>query len=116
MQRAIDLSEYYKDNILRYAPAISYIFDEIGVSPILNKLRLNQLKNFDKNELEELLSPSDIEILKNSQFTNKFYEEVGIQYTECPLLVNKDNDIMITVSIIVQEKRLNSKLGRCLSL
>ena len=82
MQRAIDLSEYYKDNILRYAPAISYIFDEIGVSPILNKLRLNQLKNFDKNELEELLSPSDIEILKNSQFTNKFYEEVGIQYTE----------------------------------
>ena len=27
---------------VRYAPAISYIFDEIGVSPILNKLRLNQ--------------------------------------------------------------------------
>lgn len=76
VQRAIDLSEYYKDNILRYAPAISYIFNEIEVSPILNKLRLNQLKNFDKNELEELLSPSDIEILKNSQFTNRFYEAV----------------------------------------
>lgn len=82
----------------------------------MNKLRLNQLKNFDKNELEELLSPSDIEILKNSQFTNKFYEEVGIQYTEYPLLVKKDHDIMIPLSISVQEKRLNSKLGRCLSL
>ena len=87
----------------------------------MNKLRLNQLKNFDKNELEELLSPSDIEILKNSQFTNKFYEEVGnqkteIQYTEGPLLVKKDHDIMIPLSISVQEKRLNSKLGRCLSL
>lgn len=76
VQRAIDLSEYYKDNILKYVPAISYIFDYIEVSPILNKLKLDQLKNFDKNELEDLLSPGDIEILKNSQFTDKFCEAV----------------------------------------
>ncbi|MGN0366750.1 MAG: hypothetical protein ACI4E5_12540 [Suilimivivens sp.] len=76
VQRAIDLSEYYKDNILKYAPAISYIFDEIGVSPILKKLKLTQLNNFDKNELEDLLSPNDIDILKNSQYNSKFFEAV----------------------------------------
>ena len=76
VQRAINLSEYYKDNILDYIPAISYIFEEIGVAPILKKLKLTQLKNFDKNELEDLLSPNDIEILKSSQYSNKFFEAV----------------------------------------
>lgn len=32
VQRAIDLSEYYKNNILKHYPAIKYIFDETGIS------------------------------------------------------------------------------------
>ncbi len=76
VQRAIDLSAYYKDNILKYIPAICYIFDKTNVTPILNKIKLSQMKNFDKHELEELLSTNDIEFLKASQYTNDFYHAV----------------------------------------
>lgn len=76
VQRAIDLSAYYKDNILKYIPAICYIFDKTNVMPILNKLKLSQMKNFDKHELEELLSANDIEFLKDSQYTENFYHAV----------------------------------------
>ncbi len=76
VQRAIDLSEYYKDNILKYVPAITYIFNESGITPILSKLKFSQLKTFDKAELEDLLSSEDIKTLKNSQYDKLFYNAV----------------------------------------
>ena len=38
VQRAIDLSEYYKDNILTYLSAINYVFEISGVNKILDTI------------------------------------------------------------------------------
>lgn len=63
VQRAIDLSEYYKDNILRYLRPISYIFDESGISNILSKVKPASLENFDEIEMNSLFLKEDIETL-----------------------------------------------------
>lgn len=78
VQRAIDLSEYYKDNILRYLPAIYYIFDHSGATEILHSVHLDQLHHFDKYELERLLSQEEInklkELLEKPQFLQAVIE------------------------------------------
>lgn len=78
VQRAIDLSEYYKDNILRYLPAIYYIFDHSGATEILHSVHPDQLHHFDKYELERLLSQEEInqlkELLQKPQFLQAVIE------------------------------------------
>lgn len=70
VQRAIDLSEYYKDNILRYLPAIYYIFDNSGATEILHSV------HFDKPELERLLSKKKINSLRNLLKKPEFLQAV----------------------------------------
>ncbi|MGN0338390.1 MAG: hypothetical protein ACI4EE_12935 [Lachnospiraceae bacterium] len=76
VQRAIDLSEYYKDNILRYLPAIYYIFDNSGASDILHTIRPDQMKHFDKQELQKLLSVEQIATLQNLTTKPEFFRLV----------------------------------------
>lgn len=108
VQRAIDLSEYYKDNILKYIPAIIYIFDEVGATPILNKLTLSQLNDFDKHELEDLLTSDDINFLKNSQYKDTFYNAVveanaiynlHMEFTTSVMKHEEDGQTVNTVAI-----------------
>lgn len=75
VQRAIDLSEYYKDNILKYYPAIEYIFKQTGISEIIETLRIDQLHDFDENELKKLFSLKQIEKLKAIQSSDEFSEK-----------------------------------------
>lgn len=72
VQRAIDLSEYFKDNILRYYPAINYIFKKTKILSILETVKLDQLKDFDVHELETLYSKQQIEELQAIQYSNDF--------------------------------------------
>lgn len=76
VQRAIDLSAYYKDNILKYAPAIEYVFKKTGVLDILNNLKLEQFNDFDKFELNELFTKDQVEHLKGLQKTNLFIQSI----------------------------------------
>lgn len=76
VQRAIDLSEYYKDNILKHLPAIEYIFDETGILKILNTLKLENLNDFDKYELAELFTEEQIQKLKKIQDSDLFLKKV----------------------------------------
>lgn len=76
VQRAIDLSAYYKDNILKYAPAIEYVFKKTGVLEILDNLKLEQLNDFDKFELSELFTKDQIKYLKDLQNTNLFIQAI----------------------------------------
>lgn len=76
VQRAIDLSEYYKDNILKYSPAIEYIFKETGILKILNTLKLENLNDFDKFELVEQFSEEQITELKKIQDSDLFIKSV----------------------------------------
>lgn len=76
VQRAIDLSEYYKNNILNYYPALKYIFDETGISKIVGNLRIDQLNDFDIQELKTLFSSEQIKKLKEIQNSEEFAKTV----------------------------------------
>lgn len=76
VQKAIDLSDYYKDNILLYMAPIQYIYDNSGISDIISKIKKNEMKHFDKKELDLYLSSDDFKSLKEIQKSNKFFETI----------------------------------------
>lgn len=76
VQKAVDLSEYYKDNILRYIAPINYIITNSGIDKILNKIDKTRIKHFDKRELEDFLSSEDIDKLKSIQHEEIFFNVV----------------------------------------
>lgn len=76
VQRAIDLAEYYKDNILKYFPAIDYVFSKVGIKGIFQKIRADEMKDFDSSELNKLLAPAEIHKLQDIQFTDSFLKAV----------------------------------------
>lgn len=76
VQRAIDLSEYYKDNILKYYPAIDYIFDKTGILKILNTLKLEELNDFDCYELRDRFNDDQIKELRTIQDSDLFLQAI----------------------------------------
>lgn len=76
VQKAVDLSEYYKDNILYYIAPIRYILNNSEISKILSKINKNQIKHFDKKELDLFLSKEDVKKLKRIQKNSKFFNVV----------------------------------------
>lgn len=76
VQKAIDLSAYYKDNILNKYQAVWYVFEETGIKEILDKIKLSDMKRFDKKELEKNLSEGDRKKLEEIQKSQKFSEAI----------------------------------------
>lgn len=74
VQRAIDLSEYYKDNILSFHPAINYIYSKSGILEILDKIKLEDLEHFDETEMKNLLSEKEIKKLDKLTEDDKFVQ------------------------------------------
>lgn len=116
VQRAIDLSEYYKDNILNYYPAIKYIFKETGIAKIIEKVRLNDIKTFDIIELNRLFTKEDIDELKKIQNSKEFFETAvtaNMIYNlndklAVTTLINKDNSAVITYVSSLVDNLLNN--------
>lgn len=99
VQRAIDLSEYYKDNILRYYPAIYYIYDATGIANILEIVATKTVTNFDSYELKTIFTPSQIEELKKILDSDAFFRAVieandiyhlGFKFHEKEVEISKD--------------------------
>lgn len=63
VEKAVQLSEYYKNNILSNVSALRYVFKESGVADILGKIKPADMVNFDSVELNDKLSPADIKEL-----------------------------------------------------
>lgn len=64
VQRAIDLSEYYKDNILKYAPVLKYILERTPVSKISFSKNPARMNDFDRREIDELFDADELKTLK----------------------------------------------------
>lgn len=77
VQKAIDLSEYYKDNILAYIAAMEYIFDNSGISEIFSKIDKSNIEHFDQKELFIYIKDEDRKKLKKIQNTVKFSEVIA---------------------------------------
>lgn len=76
VQKAIDLSEYYKDNIIKYMPAIIYVFKSSGAFPILESVKSEQMINFNRTELEQIFTQNDIDNLKQIQDSKSFTKAI----------------------------------------
>ena len=78
IQKAIDLAEYYKENILSGYTALKLVYAKSGLQNILDKIDNKDIKNFDSIELNELLTESDITeyktILKSETFVKSVFE------------------------------------------
>lgn len=76
VQKAIDLSEYYKDNILVYMTPLKYIFENSGLSDIIYKKDISKIKFFDEKELKILFTNEEINTLKEIQQSEIFFAVV----------------------------------------
>lgn len=71
VEKAVKLSEYYKDNILNKLVVIRYVFTESGIKKILDKIKPGDMNNFDEAELKNMLSKSDIEEIQKIMDSKK---------------------------------------------
>lgn len=101
VQRAIDLSEYYKDNILTYLSAINYVFEISGVNKILDTIHPKNMKRFDKTELNKLFTPDQIKSLRNIQQSPRFVKAV--------LEANEIYDLDLNIRIFTMEEYHDDK-------
>lgn len=75
-KKAIDLSAFYKDKILKPFQAIYYVYLNSGVLEILDKMKQDDMTVFDTVEMEQLLGKSNINKLKKIQYSEKFCKSV----------------------------------------
>ena len=91
VQKAIDLAEYYKDNILSLYPAIRYVFDKTDISKIFQSIKISDMNDFDNDELTKLLTPEQIQKLKDIQRDDIFFNTVQ----QASLIYNLDIDLQL---------------------
>ena len=76
VQKAIDLSEYYKDNVLNNFVAIQYVFNHSGIADILSNIKSIEMTEFDTQELNRLLCQADIEKLDKIMRSEKIIQTI----------------------------------------
>lgn len=76
VQKAIDLSSFYKDKILKPYQAIYYVYLNSGVLDILNLIKQEDMIAFDTVELDILLGEKKINALKTMQEKPAFHKSV----------------------------------------
>lgn len=76
IQRAIDLAEYYKNNILEKYVVVLHVYDASGLINIVKKINRNSIVNFDKKELYELLTEADIGEIEKIRNSDEFIKAV----------------------------------------
>lgn len=76
VQKAIDLSSFYKDKILKPYQAIYYVYLNSGVLDILNLIKQEDMIAFDTVELDLILGETNINALKTIQEKPAFYKSV----------------------------------------
>lgn len=56
VQKAINLAEYYKDNILNQHAIIRYVFKETGMFDIIQEFDVKKMKEFDTFEAKDIIT------------------------------------------------------------
>lgn len=76
IEKAIKLSEYYKDNVLRYYSAISFIFDQSGASKLIATGDRNKMKDFNQNEKKRVFTAEVLEQIKEINTSASFCKSI----------------------------------------
>ena len=77
IQKSIELTAFYKDHILDKLSVICLIFNDSGITNILDCINKNEMINFDEHELKQLLTKSQRDSLKSAQFSPKFIKSIA---------------------------------------
>lgn len=77
VEKAIELSNYYKDNILDRYSILKSVFDDYGITKMLQAKRKNcEIKDFDVLELNELYSEEEIKKFSELGSDEKFIDSI----------------------------------------
>lgn len=106
IQKAIDLSEYYKDNILCNITFIYHVYQESKILDILNNVKRSDMKDFDAHELDKNFSKNQKEEIAKIIESEKFIETI-IKWSEI-----YSTDLISSVYIkngekVIEAKRVN---------
>jgi hypothetical protein len=83
IEKAIDLSGYYKDNILSGGAIINEIFTRAGILNIQSNIRDGKIKEFDIHELEENLTQNEIKRIEKILISKELLQAMAeISLTE----------------------------------
>ncbi|MCI9144627.1 MAG: hypothetical protein HFH87_18750 [Lachnospiraceae bacterium] len=74
IQKAIELAEYYKDNVLCNMIIIQNIYDKSRILDILNSIRKEDMNSFDIRELDKNLSKQQKEEIKKILWSKEFVD------------------------------------------
>ena len=84
VEKAVKLSEYYKDYVLNRIVVLRYVFEESGIKSILDNIKPSDMIEFDVLELKEVLSKVEIDkiqkiinskkLIKAIEKANEIYE------------------------------------------
>lgn len=72
VQKAIDLAQFFKDNILDKYPPLEYIFEQSGSGKILGKISPSSMKSFDLQEMRRYITEDDSLQLRQIQESDEF--------------------------------------------
>ena len=96
IQRAIDLAEYYKDNILPEFIVFQYIFVQSGIKKILDEIKPKDMVRFDREELNDNLSVAKreqlLKIMSSKEMINILRAAEKIYAKEFSLLKGVDEE------------------------
>jgi hypothetical protein len=77
IQKAIDLSAYYKDNILDKMAQIAFVYKKSGIHEILQTVEQNRMEVFDTHELKQLYTENNIDKIKKILDSDDFLSAVA---------------------------------------
>lgn len=75
-QKAIDLAEYYNKNILQKYPPIRFIYTETGMMNCIKQANVNNMNEFDMDEVKKLYSQDTIEKMSRIFRSNDFVKAI----------------------------------------
>lgn len=99
VQKAIDLAQFFKDNILDKYPPIEYIMEQSGSNKILKKISRANMQSFDCQEMRRYISEEDSNLLRQIQESNDFLKSLidanGIfnMHFELNTIINNVKDV-----------------------
>jgi len=115
VQKAIDLSEYYKENILCKMSIISQVYERTKIVDILDEINANHMVDFDIHELESNLSKAKINEISNKVKSDDFWKvvyEVGEIYGISEKVRTIVNEVKNNKSIskeLIDKRKLNEE-------
>ena len=86
IKRAIELSEYYKDNILARYSYVKKIFDDCVITKIIEHKRNEfELKHFDIQELKSIYTTEELQKIKDLTKSEEFVKAIAEINCSCNL-------------------------------